>query len=118
MSALSTTEIALGFAALGDETRLLLLRRLGEGESFSIKTLSSKETISRQGVTKHLRVLERAGIVQSERIGRETHFRVRREQLESLQVYLQQVSQQWDDALQRLKNFVEAQDASGRGSLR
>lgn len=95
------------FAALGDPTRLSLLAKLSDGRLRSIADLSSDAAISRQAVTKHLHVLEQAGLVKSTRIGRESRYAFRPEPIESLRDYLDRVSRQWDDALGRLKDFVE-----------
>ena len=95
------------FAALGDRTRLQLLGRLSLGEACSISELSSDSAVTRQAITKHLGVLENAGLVKSERFGRETRFEFVPKPVEAMQVYLESVSKQWDAALTRLKNFVE-----------
>ena len=95
------------FAALGDETRLAVLARLSEGEPQSIARLTRGTTLSRQAVTKHLRVLEGAGVVRSTRAGRESRFALEPQPLTDARDYLDHVSQQWDDALARLKSFVE-----------
>ncbi|WP_132524195.1 helix-turn-helix domain-containing protein [Rhizobium sp. BK376] len=95
------------FAALGDRTRLSLLTKLGDGRPRSIADLSLDAEITRQAVTKHLQVLEQAGLVTSARVGRESQFTFRRESLDSLMDYLDRVSRQWDDALERLRAFVE-----------
>jgi DNA-binding transcriptional ArsR family regulator len=95
------------FAALGDETRLSLLARLADGEPRSITRLTAGTRLTRQGVTKHLRVLERASIVRSVRIGRESRFELEPSPIEDARLYLEQVSQRWDRALARLKSFVE-----------
>lgn len=95
------------FAALGDSTRLQLIDRLGSGKHNSIAGLGGGMKLSRQGVTKHLRVLESAGVVKSVRVGRELHFLLVPEALTPLQEYLEIVSAQWDDAIERLRSFVE-----------
>lgn len=95
------------FAALGDPTRLSLLARLSAGRPLSIAELSAGAEITRQAVTKHLRVLERAGLVHSDRVGRESRFAFRPEPLSTAQRYLDAVAAQWDDALARLRAFVE-----------
>lgn len=95
------------FAALGDEKRLELVSRLVDGKARSIAQLSEGLSLSRQGVTKHLRVLERAGIVRSNRVGRESRFIFVPETIDNARSYLDTVSEQWDDALSRLKTFVE-----------
>ena len=62
------------FAALGDATRLELVSRLRDGRPHSISHLTTGLGVTRQGITKHLRVLEQVGIVASERVGRESRF--------------------------------------------
>src|SRR5690349_12598263 len=96
------------FAALGDRTRLSLLMTLSDGQTRSITMLSADTRLTRQAVTKHLRVLEEVGLVESVRHGRESRFACRPEPLEAARVYLDRVTAQWDDALGRLKAFVES----------
>jgi DNA-binding transcriptional ArsR family regulator len=95
------------FAALGDKTRLALIARLSDGRPTSIYRLTSGSRLTRQAITKHLRVLERAGIVRGTRNGRENLFALIPEPIEQMQDYLASVSSQWDQALARLKSFVE-----------
>ena len=95
------------FAALGDETRLSVLARLSAGTPQSIARLTEGTKLSRQAVTKHLRVLEAAGVVVSIRSGRESLFELEPKPIADAKSYLDQVSRQWDDALARLKSFVE-----------
>ena len=95
------------FAALGDETRLSLIAKLSNGSPQSISRLAEGSTLTRQAITKHLRVLEDARVVHSVRVGRESLFELRPEPLRDLQSYLERVSDQWEDALARLKSFVE-----------
>lgn len=95
------------FAALGDETRLRLVRELSHGPARSIAELSAASPLTRQAMTKHLRVLERARLVCSRREGRETRFAFRPEPILDLQAYLNAVSHQWDGALGRLRALVE-----------
>lgn len=107
-TAVGSTDPAPVFAALGDATRLELLHRLGRGEPHSITQLSDGIGLTRQGVTKHLRVLEKAGLVASERVGRESRYRYLPEPVERARSYLEAVSAQWDEALARLRSFVES----------
>jgi DNA-binding transcriptional ArsR family regulator len=95
------------FAALGDETRLGLLARLTNGEPQSISRLTSGTRLTRQAVTKHLRVLEGAGVVHSVKTGRESRFALEPKTIIDAQTYLEHVSRQWDNALARLKALVE-----------
>jgi DNA-binding transcriptional ArsR family regulator len=95
------------FAALGDETRLALLAQLCEEAPCSISRLAEDVSITRQAVTKHLRVLENAGLVRGKMAGRECLFEIEPEPLEGAKEYLELVAQRWDEALVRLKQFVE-----------
>ncbi|RCW87435.1 ArsR/SmtB family transcription factor [Phyllobacterium bourgognense] len=102
-----SVETASLFAALGDRTRLSLLTKLSDGQSRSIAGLSAGTDLTRQAVTKHLRILEEAGLVISSKVGRESQFAFRPEPIDDIRAYLDSVSQQWDDALSRLRTFVE-----------
>jgi DNA-binding transcriptional ArsR family regulator len=100
------------FAALGDETRLALVARLSDGRPASISQLTEAQAargskLTRQAITKHLRVLERARIVHGVRAGRESLFELDPKPIEELKEYLELVSRQWDEALGRLRSFVE-----------
>lgn len=95
------------FAALGDETRLSLVAKLCYGQPHSISQLTKGSRLTRQAVTKHLRVLEDVGIVHSVRAGRENLFEFDPKPLERAVKYLDLVSEQWDQSLARLKSFVE-----------
>ncbi|MGC1784443.1 MAG: metalloregulator ArsR/SmtB family transcription factor [Acidobacteriaceae bacterium] len=100
------------FAALADETRLSLLAKLSDGRRFSISQLTEGTRLTRQGITKHLRILESAGIVHGVRTGREHLFEFVPESIEPARNYLDEVSRQWDQALSRLKSFVETEDSN------
>ena len=95
------------FAALGDETRLWLVAKLARGAPQSISELAAGSKLSRQAITKHLRVLESAGVVHSTRSGRESRFEFEPEPIQQIKDYLALVSEQWDEVLGRLKSFVE-----------
>ena len=95
------------FAALGDETRLSLVARLSSGASLSITELTTGARVTRQAITKHLRVLEDAGLVRGVRRGRESLYQLSPEPLEEARRALNVISEQWDQALARLKAFVE-----------
>ena len=95
------------FAALGDETRLQLVASLCRGRTSSISELTEGSSLTRQAITKHLRVLENVGLVRCVRSGRESRFQFDPEPIEDIKEYLDLVSEQWDQALARLKAFVE-----------
>jgi DNA-binding transcriptional ArsR family regulator len=95
------------FFALGDETRLRLVSRLCEAGPASIARLAESFDITRQAVTKHLRVLENAGVVQRTQRGRESSWRLERQRLAEARQHLESISAQWDVALAGLKRLVE-----------
>ncbi len=95
------------FAALGDETRLSIVAKLSAGKPRSIAQLTEGSKLTRQAITKHLRVLEQAQIVHSVRTGRESMFEFDPRPIEECRRYLDVVSEQWDLTLSRLKAFVE-----------
>lgn len=94
-------------AALGDETRLRIVTKLCKGGPLSITKLAQGADISRQAITKHLHALHDAGLVRSERHGREHLWTLELKRIDEVQRYLAQISQQWDDALNRLRAAVE-----------
>lgn len=95
------------FAALGDETRLRLISRLCDDGPLSIAGLTAGFGITRQAITKHLHVMENAGLVRHTPHGRESLWRLEGRRLEEARHYLESISAQWDQALGRLKRFVE-----------
>ncbi len=95
------------FAALGDETRLRLVLRLCDAGPTSITRLAEGFGVTRQAITKHLRVMEGAGLVYSTRQGRESIWRLSQQGLQDARRYLDLISRQWDDALGRLRRLVE-----------
>ena len=95
------------FAALGDETRLALIATLADGTPRSIAQLTEGTRLTRQAVTKHLRVLEDVRIVHSVKSGRESRYELDLTPVLDLKSYVELVSARWDTALSRLKAFVE-----------
>lgn len=95
------------FAALGDPTRLLLLERLRAGKPRSIATLSEGTSLTRQAVTKHLRVLGEAGLVHDLRSGREHLYALAPAPIEQVAAWAHEFVQQWDARLDRLEQFLQ-----------
>jgi len=95
------------FAALGCVTRLELLSRLSDGRDYSITELTHGLDLTRQAITKHLQVLQHAGIVNSQRVGRESRFTIRPGPITQAKDYLTRVSGQWDKSIARLRATVE-----------
>jgi len=101
-------DTALRFSALGDDTRLALVHRLSRESPLSITELTRGATVTRQAVTKHLRVLEDAGIVAGVRRGRESLYRIEERSIERARFDLDEISREWDAALSRLRSHVES----------
>lgn len=97
------------FAALGDETRLLLIARLAAGTPRSIAALTVGAGVTRQAITKHLHVLGEAGLVRSLRQGRERLWELEPSAVAGARHALDEISSQWDQALARLSRFVETE---------
>jgi DNA-binding transcriptional ArsR family regulator len=95
------------FSALGDATRLALVDRLCGGQPLSISQLTAGTPVTRQAVTKHLHVLSGAGLVRDSRRGRERLWQLEAPRLDEARRYLETISKRWDDALDRLRKFVE-----------
>lgn len=95
------------FFALGDETRLSVVGKLGEGVALSATALSERARVTRQAITKHLQVLEGAGLVAHERHGREVLYALDTRRLDEAKVFLDGISAGWDRAIERLRRVVE-----------
>lgn len=95
------------FAALGDEQRLAIVARLCSEGPLSISRLAEGSEITRQAVTKHLHVLSDAGLVRGSRDGRESVWELRPKRLDDVRGLLDRISTQWDDAIERLRDYVE-----------
>jgi DNA-binding transcriptional ArsR family regulator len=94
------------FAALGDEVRLRLVTRLSDRGPMSITSLTAGTKVTRQAVSKHLRVLQKAGLARATRHGRESLWQLEQQRLAEARTYLDAISRQWDDALGRLRDYV------------
>ena len=101
------TSAALLFAALGDPTRLMLVRQLSQGGPASISVLAEQQDMTRQGVTKHLQVLAAAGIIDGSRQGREQVWTLNPKRLAEARRHLDVIAAGWDEALERFKKLVE-----------
>lgn len=101
------SDIAAVFAALGDCTRLMLVSKLQDGSDHSISQLTEGLLLTRQGVSRHLHVLEDAKLVRSRRVGRETRYNLEVEALDQAKDYLARASEQWDAAIGRLVKHLE-----------
>jgi len=99
------------FAALGDPTRRQILELLARGQAKTPTELADLLPITRQGVSKHLLILEQAGLVQVRQAGREKHYSLNPETLEAGMHWMQAIAAQWDRRLQALQQYL-AEDES------
>lgn len=106
-AAANLADAAPVFAALGDPTRLRIVAQLSSQGPQSIVRLTETTDVSRQAITKHLYVLEEARLARSVRNGRESIWELRPERLADVRRYLDEISAQWDGALERLRALVE-----------
>jgi DNA-binding transcriptional ArsR family regulator len=110
-SANESSNAAPIFSALGDPVRLAIVARLSkDGPLPTIDLKQCAAGVSRQGVTKHLQVLEDVGLVESDRVGRDRQWRLQAQRLAAMREYLDWISAQWDERLERLRAFVEDDD--------
>jgi DNA-binding transcriptional ArsR family regulator len=107
MSTARERAVADVFFALGDGTRLSVVKRLGEGGALSATVLSEDAEVTRQAIVKHLQVLEGAGLVTHERRGREVLYALEPAQLGDARSFLDAISASWDQAIERLRFMVE-----------
>jgi DNA-binding transcriptional ArsR family regulator len=95
------------FAALGDPTRQELLSLLGRQQAATAAMLAAPLAVTRQAVEKHLKVLDRAGLVDSRHVGRRVHYAVRPEALRRSAAWLNEVAAGWDRQLAMVKVAAE-----------
>lgn len=107
MSKAREQAVADVFFALGDGTRLSVVKRLVASGALSATTLAGGAKVSRQAIVKHLQVLEAAGLVSHEKHGREVLYALRPNNFEDARAFLDTVSESWDRAIERLRSMVE-----------
>ena len=95
------------FAALADPMRRSLLVHLAEHSPKTATQLAQEYPITRQGILKHLTILEDAGLVAVHQAGREKRYTLTPEPLEELEQWIEDIGAKWDDRLLRLKTWLE-----------
>jgi DNA-binding transcriptional ArsR family regulator len=96
------------FSALSDPSRRRLLETLASRESASLTELAAGLPVTRQAVSKHLAVLGEAGLVESARAGRETHYSLTPRPLVEALGWMERIGDQWDERLARLREHLAA----------
>jgi DNA-binding transcriptional ArsR family regulator len=97
------------FAALADSTRRNLLMNLAENSPKTATQLAADYPITRQGILKHLHILEEAGLVAIHQKGREKRYTLTAEPLNDIEEWIKEISAKWDQRLQRLKIMLESE---------
>ena len=97
------------FAALADPTRRALLARLESGER-TLSELAEPLPMSLMAVQKHVKILEEAGLVETEKLGRSRHVRLRPEGLAPIAQWIQLSERRWNAAFDRLAKVLEEED--------
>ena len=105
------------FGALSDPTRRQIVSRLSHGEA-TLSELAEPFDLTMPGLSKHVKVLEQAGIVHKWREGRSRHCRLVPERLKAADEWIQTQAQFWNDRLDGLQQFLEdgAESEAGVGS--
>lgn len=98
------------FSALADPMRRSLLLNLAENSPKTATQFADEYPITRQGIIKHLDILEQAGLVEAYKKGREKRYTLTPEPLSELEQWVKTISDIWDARLLRLKNFIENDD--------
>ncbi len=101
------------FDALGDANRLRIVIRLCDGGPSSTSQVTQAVSVTRQAATKHLELLQAAGLVNSSRRGRERIWTLQTQPLAQASDFLDQLSRRWDAAIDRLRAFVEEEEVQG-----
>lgn len=114
MSKASELAVAQVFSALGDGTRLSVVRKLSAEGGLSATALSGGAKVSRQAIVKHLQVLEGAGLVTHEKRGREVLYALDGGRLLEARAFIDGVSAGWDRAIDRLRRLVEEEPGPAR----
>lgn len=95
------------FSALGDRTRLIIMTELADSQAYSITKLANGFGMTRQAVTKHLRVLEDAGLVTSERVGRQSLYQIAPDGLQAARSFLDRVLTHWNAAIEHVEDLSD-----------
>jgi DNA-binding transcriptional ArsR family regulator len=93
------------FAALGDPTRLAIIQRLAEGEA-SVQELAEPFDISGPAISRHLKVLEQAGLISRRREAQQRPCRLEREKLEEIRDWTKSMRRFWDESFDRMDEYL------------
>jgi len=97
------------FAALADPTRRAILQRLAEGEA-SVAQLAEPFTMSQPAISRHLKVLEDAGLIETQRNGQLRPRRLRPEGIAPARAFIEDMARYWPDRFDRLQQFLDGEE--------
>ena len=100
------------FTALADPNRRRIVELLAEGGAQRVADISTSFDMSRQAVTKHLDILNRSGMVHTERRGRERYSQLASDAFDPILDWLRRYDRFWEDKLGRLKQIIEEGESS------
>jgi DNA-binding transcriptional ArsR family regulator len=106
-----TASLDATFAALADPTRRAILNRLAHGEA-TVNELARPFAISGPAITKHLKVLERAGLISRRRVGQSRPCKLEPQVLEAAADYVEQYRQLWEQRFDRLDDYLHTLQAA------
>jgi len=110
----SSDTLSLTFAALADPTRRAILARLSRGET-SVGELAAPFEITAPAITKHLKMLERAGLISRSRQAQWRPCRLEAKPLREVADFLEQYRQFWEQSLDRLDDYLQTLQAKEKG---
>ena len=111
-TALSDEQLDRAFGALADPTRRAILARLADGDA-GVLEVAAPFPMSQPAVTKHLRVLEEAGLISRHRVARQRLCRLEAGRLEQLSDWVGSYREYWEESFERLDDLLEEMQAAG-----
>ncbi len=114
---MSSDTLSATFQAVSDPTRRIILARLAQGEA-TVQELAEPLPISQPAVSKHLKVLERAGLIERRREAQRRWCRLQAKPLREVAIWATEFQQYWDESFERLDSLLEAEKARSRDDKR
>ncbi|TMI18590.1 winged helix-turn-helix transcriptional regulator [Candidatus Bathyarchaeota archaeon] len=114
---MSNDTLSATFQAVSDPTRRTILARLAQGEA-TVQELAEPLPISQPAVSKHLKVLERAGLIERRREAQRRWCRLQAKPLREVAIWATEFQRYWDESFERLDSLLEAEKARSRDDKR
>ena len=110
-------DLSLAFAALSDPTRRAILARLAQGEA-TVSELGKPFGLAQPTISKHLKVLERAGMISRGKVAQTRPCRLEAARLDDAALWIARLRRLWDDSFDRLDDYLRSVQAAGDGGDR